>query len=135
MDTMPAFDHLHLRFVDHLPWRYEVMRPLLLFADRTATQRAAETYTHPETVRTLTRRFAHQGRLGLFPEPPEVTRARSGPPLPAIVVEELTRLQALSQGFGYRAWARILPYTGHEPIDDKTVNKLWHQIPLPLQGE
>ena len=27
MDTMPAFDQLQLRFVDHIQWRYEVIRP------------------------------------------------------------------------------------------------------------
>jgi hypothetical protein len=100
MDTMPAFDQLQLRFVDHIQWRYEVIRPFVLFEDRTATQRAAETHTHPATVRQLIRRFAHQGMLGLLPEHTEVTRARPGPPLPAIGVEELTRLKALSQGFG-----------------------------------
>jgi len=36
-------------------WRYEVMRPLVLFGDRTATQRARETHTHPDTVRALRR--------------------------------------------------------------------------------
>jgi transposase InsO family protein len=135
MDAMPAFDQLQLRFVDHIQWRYEVIRPLVLFEDRTATQRTAETHTHPETVRKLARRFEHQGMLGLFPEHTEVTRARPGPPIPAIVVEELTRLKALYQGFGYRELARILHYTCNEHIDDKTVKKLWHQIPLPIQGE
>ena len=102
MDAMPAFDQLQLRLVDHLQWRDEVIRPSVLFADRTATQRAAETHTHPETVRTLARRFEPQGMRGLFPEHTEVTRARPGPPIPASVVEELTRRKALSQGFGYR---------------------------------
>ena len=68
MDAMPAFDQLQLRFVDHIQWRYEVIRPLVLFEDRTAPQRAAETHTHPATVRKLARRFEHQGRLGLFPD-------------------------------------------------------------------
>jgi hypothetical protein len=46
-----------LGFVDQTPWRYEVIRPLVLFADRTAQQRAQETYTHPDMVRTLQRCF------------------------------------------------------------------------------
>ena len=135
MDAMPAFDQLQLRFVDHIQWRYEVIRPLVLFEDQTATQRAAETHTHPETVRKLARRFRHQGTLGLFPEHTEVTPSRSGPPIPAVVVAEFTRLKALYQGFGYRELARILHFTCNEHIDDKTVKKLWQQIPLPVQGE
>jgi hypothetical protein len=108
MDAMAAFDQLQLRFVDHIQWRYEVIRPLVLFDDRTATQRAAETHTHPETVRKLTRRFQHQGTLGLFPEHTEIIRPRRGQPVPVAVVEELTRLKALYQGFGYRELARII---------------------------
>jgi hypothetical protein len=134
MNTMPAFDQLQLRFVDHIQWRYEVIRPLVLFDDRTATQRAAETHTHPETVRKLTRRFRRQGTLGLLPEHTAVTQPRRGQAIPATVMEELTRLKALYQGFGYRELARIIHYTCNERIDDKTIKKLWQQSPMPVQG-
>src|SRR5947208_7827381 len=67
MDSTAEFAQLPLRLGDQLQWRYEVIRPLVLFADRTATQRAHETATHPETVRTLHRRFRQQGMVGLLP--------------------------------------------------------------------
>jgi hypothetical protein len=35
-----AFAQLQLGFVDQIQWRYEVIRPLVLFANQTATQRA-----------------------------------------------------------------------------------------------
>ena len=63
---------LQLGFVDHTHWRYEVIRPLVLFADRTASQRAQEIETHPDTVRTLQRRFRQQGMRGLLPADVEV---------------------------------------------------------------
>jgi hypothetical protein len=44
-----AFAQLQLGFVDQPQWRYKLIRPLVLFADRTAQQRAQETETHPET--------------------------------------------------------------------------------------
>ena len=135
MEPLADFAQLELHFVDQVQWRYEVIRPLVLFDDRTATQRAAETHTHPETVRKLTRRFHHQGMLGLFPEHTEILKPRRGQPVPAAVVEELTRLKALYQGFGYRELARIIHYTCNERIDDKTVKKLWQQSPVPIQGE
>jgi hypothetical protein len=59
------FAQLQLTFVDQMQWRYEVIRPLVLFSDRTATQRAQETQTHPDTVRTLQRRFRQQGMVGI----------------------------------------------------------------------
>jgi hypothetical protein len=52
-----AFAPLELDVVDRIQWRHEVIRPLALFGDRTAQQRAHETATHPDTVRTLRRRF------------------------------------------------------------------------------
>ena len=135
MDAMPAFDQLQLRFVDHIQWRYEVIRPLVLFDDRTATQRAVETHTHPETVRKLTRRVRHQGTLGLFPDHTEFRSPRRGQQVPDTVVAALARLKARYQGVGYRELARIIHYTCNERLDDKTVKKLWQQSPMPAQGE
>jgi hypothetical protein len=50
VEPTAEFAQLQLGFVDQIQWRYEVVRPLVLFADRTAPQRAQETRTHPETV-------------------------------------------------------------------------------------
>jgi transposase InsO family protein len=135
MDAMPDFDQLQLRFVDHVQWRYELIRPVVLMENRTAAQRAEETHTHPETVRDLTRRFRQQGTLGLFPEHTELIRPRRGKPVPEAVVEELARLKALYDGFGYRELARIIWYKVHYRIDDKTVKRLWQQQPMPVPGE
>ena len=90
MDPLADFAHLH--FVEQVQWRYAVMRPSVLFDDRTAVQRAVETHTHPETVRQLTRRFRRQGTLGLFPEHTEIVSPSRGQQVPDEVVEELARL-------------------------------------------
>ena len=68
MEPTAEFAQLQLGFADQTQWRYEVIRPLVLFADRTAQQRAQETHTHPDTVRTLQRRFRQQGMRGLLPQ-------------------------------------------------------------------
>jgi len=68
-----AFAQLHRQFVDRTQWRYEVIRPVVLLADRTPQQRARETQTHSATVRKLTRRFRQQGMLGLLPDTVEVS--------------------------------------------------------------
>ena len=72
MEPMQDFAQLQLHFVDQLQWRYELIRPLVLFAEGTAIQRAQDTHTHPDTVRTFTRRFHQQGMLGLLPDTLEV---------------------------------------------------------------
>ena len=66
MDSTAELAQLQLRFVDQTQWRSEVLRPLVLLADRTAPQRARETATHPDTVRVLHRRCRQQGLLGRF---------------------------------------------------------------------
>jgi transposase InsO family protein len=109
--------------------RYELIRPLVLFQDRTATQRAQETNTHPETVGALKRRFEAQGMLGLLPDTLTVIPAGRRRRVPDEVVEELQRLKGLYDGFGYRELARILFHTLARRISHHSVQKLWHQLP------
>jgi transposase InsO family protein len=135
VEPLRDFAQLQLHFVDHIQWRYEVIRPLVLFADDTATHRAEETHLHPDTVRRLTRRFQQQGMLGLLPDHTALVPSSRGRPVPAVVVAEVTRLKALYSGFGYRELARIIHYTCNERIDDKIIKKLWQQSPVPAQGE
>src|SRR5919109_5105014 len=134
VEPTAEFAQLQLGFVDHTQWRYEVIRPLVLFADRTVTQRAQETETHPDTVRTLQRRFRQQGMLGLLPADVEVIHRRRASPIPEAVRQEIDRLKALYDGFHYRELARILLVKTGYPIDDKTVKKLWQQSPVSCQG-
>ena len=107
MELTAEFAQLQLGFVDQIQWRYEVIRPLVLFADRTAQQRAQETHTHPDTVRTLRRRFRQQGRLGLLPADVEVVPRKRTSPVPEAVRQEIDRLKTLYDGFYYRELARI----------------------------
>ena len=135
MEPTSEYAQLQLRFVDSVQRRYEVIRPIVLLGDRTAAQRAEETQLHPETVRDLTRRFRQHGMLGLLPEQTEIVTPRRGKVVPATVVEELARLKALYDGFGYRELARIILHKTHERIDDKTIKQLWQQSLGAVQGE
>jgi transposase InsO family protein len=135
MAATPEFAQLQLRFVDQLQWRYEVIRPLVLFADRTATQRAQETHTHPETVRKLMRRFRQQGMLGLVSDGVAIVPQGRAPRVPDAVVQEIARLKTLSAGFHYRELARIVLCKVGYRIDDKTAKKLWQASPPAVQGE
>jgi transposase InsO family protein len=128
------FAQLSLQFVDQTQWRYEVIRPMVLFADRTPRQRAAETDTHPATVRTLTRRFRQQGIVGLLPEDVEVIVRARAPRVPEAVRQELDRLKVLYDGFHYRELVRILFVTCGVSIDHKTVKALWQASVVACQG-
>ena len=45
------------------------------------------------------------------------------------MIEELAYLKSLYDGFGYRELCRIIFCKVEERISDKTVKKLWHQLP------
>jgi transposase InsO family protein len=127
---LPDFDQMQELFRDPIQRRYEIIRPLILFHDRTATQRAEETHIHPETVGTLKRRFEQQGMLGLFPDSVEILPAGSRHRVPDAVVQELERLKGLYDGFTYRELGRILSYTLAYRMGDHTVKRLWQQLPV-----
>jgi hypothetical protein len=95
VEPAAAFAQLPLGFTDPTQRRYELIRPRLLFEDCTATQRARETDTHPDTVRTLHRRFRQQGMLGLLPGHVEVVVRGRTTRIPDAVRQELDRLNAL----------------------------------------
>ena len=135
MEPTTAFVQLQLGFVDQTQWRYEPIRPLVLFADRTAQQRAQETQTHPDTVRKLQRRFRQQGMLGLLPNNVEVVIRGRTHRVPDAVRQEVDRLKALYDGFHYRELARILFVKVGYALDDKTVKKLWQQSPASCQRD
>jgi transposase InsO family protein/transposase len=134
VEPTAEFAQLQLDFVDQTQWRYELIRPLVLFADWTARQRAQETHTHPDTVRTFRRRFRRAGMLGLLPADVEVVPRRRASPVPEAVRQEIDRLKAFHDGFHYRELARILFITFGVPIDHKTVKTLWQESPVACQG-
>ena len=134
MEPREEFGQLRLGFVDAMQWRYEVICPLVLFGDRTATQRAHETQTHPDTVRALRRRFRQQGMPGLLPSSGSPGRQQRAPRIPEAVRQEVDRLKALYPGFHYRELARILSYKFEMHINDKTAKHLWERSAVAPQG-
>ena len=125
----PDPDDPQLPFIDPTQYRYELIRPLLLFHDRTATQRAQETGTHPETVGRLKRRFEQQGMLGLVPDTLDVRPAHRQLRVPDTVVHELQRLKGLYEGFGFRELARIIFHTTMYRLTGQTAHRLWERLP------
>jgi hypothetical protein len=125
------FDQLQPRFRDPIQRRSEIIRPLVLWHDRTATQRAEETHTHPETVGTLKRRFAQQGLLGLVPDSIEIVPSGRRRRVPHAVVQALQRLTSLYDGFQSRELARIIFYQLDYRRTHHTVQRLLQQLPSP----
>lgn len=122
-------DDPQLPSIDPTQYRYELIRPLLLFPEHTATQRAQETGTHPETVGRLKRRFEQQGMLGLGPDTLDIRPAHRQLRVPNTVVHELQRLKGLYEGFGFRELARILFHTTMYRVTGQTAQRRWKRLP------
>jgi transposase len=129
------FAQLQLHFVDQLQWRYELIRPLVLFAEGTATQRAQDTHTPPDTVRTFLRRFRQEGMLGLLPADIAVTPHHRASRVPETVRQEIARLKARYDGFQYREIVRIIFYKCGYRLHPKTAKRLWQQSQPAMQAE
>jgi transposase InsO family protein len=121
--------------VDQIQWRYELIRPLVLLAEGTPTQRAEETHTHPDTVRTFLRRFRQEGMLGLLPTDIEVAPRPRASRVPEAVRQEIARLKALDNDFQYREIARIIFYKCGYRLQPKTAKRLWQQSQPAIQEE
>ena len=135
MEPARDFAQLQLQFVDQIQWRYELIRPLVLLAEGTPTQRAEETHTHPDTVRTFLRRFRQEGMLGLLPTDIEVAPRPRASRVPEVVRQEMARLKALYNDFQYREIGRIIFYKCGYRLHPKTVKRLWHQSQPAIQEE
>ena len=110
MEPARDFAQLQLQFVDQIQWRYELIRPLVLFAEGTASQRAEDTHTPPDTVRTFLRRCRQEGMLGLLPADLEVAPRHRASRVPEVVQQEIARLTALDNDLQYREIVRMIFY-------------------------
>ena len=64
MSAAEDFAQYQLRFVDDIQHDYEVIRPIVLFAE-TIAERSRQTGIEPTVVGAKARRFAMEGMLGL----------------------------------------------------------------------
>lgn len=124
-------DDPRLPFDDPTQQRYEIIRPVVVIGNRTATERARETGMHPETVGRFKRRFEQQGMLGLIPDTVEVVPTRRRRGVPDEVVDELRRLKGLYDDFGYRELVRIILYKFNYRMSHATVRRLWPDLSPP----
>jgi hypothetical protein len=135
VEPTAEFAQLQMRLTDQTQRRDEVIRPRLLFEDRTATQRVQETATHPDTVRTFMRHFRQQGMLGLLPDHIEVSPRGRASRVPEAVCQDIAQLNALYRGFHYREVVRIIFSKYSYRLHPHTVKPLWQQDLPAGQGE
>ena len=106
MPTTEEFAQLRLRFIDPIQHDYEVIRPVVLFAQPVA-ERSREIDLERTTVGEKARRFVTSGMLGLADQ--RKTRAgRKGHEYPEPVANYILYLKQLYPPIHYREIVRIV---------------------------
>lgn len=129
------FHQLQLLFTDPVQHDYEVIRPLLLFAE-TATQRSVQTGVERTTISAKAGRFVQHGMLGLADQRP--TKAGRKPQtFPEAIASYILYLKLLYPPIHHREIVRILQrkygfHTNHHTVANFLAR---HALPvqLPLQ--
>ena len=112
-------EHMRRQFIDPIQHDYEVIRPMVLFAD-TAAERSRQTGVERTGVGDKARRFVREGRLGLTERRAEAA-GRKGHSSPEALAGSIVYLQQLYRPIHLRARARIVPrtcgyQTNHHPL-------------------
>lgn len=133
METTEDFSQLRLRFIDPVQHDYELVRPVVLFAQPIAA-RSRETETERTTVGDKARRFVTEGMLGLVDQR-KGRSGRKGHQYPVPVANYILYLKQLYPPIAYREIARIVGRKFGYKTNHHTVKNFLARNPVPIQLE
>ncbi len=127
------FSQLHLRFTDPIQYDYEVIRPIVLFAQST-NSRSQETEVPRTTVREKAKQFVIQGMLGLVDQRSTASRDRKvGYPEP--IAKYILYLKHLYPPIHYREIVRIIEKKFGYKTNHGKVQRFLKRHPVSVQLE
>ena len=130
MATADEFAQLALLFTDPIQEDYEVIRPVVLFAE-TVAARSRQTALDRATVGEKARRFMQRGMLGLGPQ--RTPSGHSGLPFPDAVAGYILYLKQLYPPLHYREIVRIVQRKYGCTTNHHTVKRFLDEHALPVQ--
>lgn len=133
MDRTEGFAQLQLRFIDPIQYDYEIIRPVVLFAE-TVAERSRETEMERTTVGEKARRFVTRGMLGLVDQRQNAS-GRKGHEYPENVAEYILYLKQLYPPIHYREIVRIVGNKFNYQTNHHTVKHFLEQNPVLVQLE
>jgi transposase InsO family protein len=131
MPAREAFAQLRLRFIDPIQHDYEVIRPIVLFAQPVAA-RSRETEVERTTVGEKARRFVTGGMLGLV-DRRTTESGRKGHAYPEPVAQYILYLKQLYPPIHFREIVRILARKFGFKTNHHTVKHFLEQYPILVQ--
>lgn len=126
-----AFDQLRLHFTDPIQHDYEVIRPIVLFAESVAV-RSTHTGIDRSTIGDHARRFVQQGMLGLVDQR-TTTSGRAPHRFPDPVAAYLLYLKQIYPPIGQRELARIVERKFGYRTSHHRVKRFLDRHPIPVQ--
>ncbi len=133
MQPEEPFSQLHLRFTDPIQFDYEVIRPIVLFAQST-NSRSQETEVPRTTVREKAKQFVMEGMLGLVDQRATANSNREeGFPEP--IAKYILHLKHLYPPIHYREIVRIIGKKFGYNTDHKKVQRFLERHAMPVQLE
>jgi len=133
MQPDEPFSQLHLRFSDPIQYDYEVIRPVVLFAQST-NSRSQETEVPRTTVREKAKQFVVEGMLGLVDQRSTADSNREeGFPEP--IAKYILYLKHLYPPIHYREIVRIIGNKFGHKTDHKKVQRFLERHAIPVQLE
>jgi transposase InsO family protein len=131
--TSEDFAQIQLHFVDYIQDDYEVIRPIMLFAEPIAA-RSRQTGIERTVVGEKARRFVTEGMLGLVDQ--RAGRAgRKGHVYPDTVAAHILYIKQLYPPIHYHEIVRIVRRKFGYKTNHYTVKRFLERYPLPVQLE
>ena len=133
MSAQEEFEHIRRQFIDPIQHDYEVIRPIVLFAE-TAAERSRQTGVERTVVGDKARRFVLEGMLGLADRRAE-TAGRKGHTYPDAIAGYIVYLKQLYPPIHLREIARIVQRKFGYKTNHHTLKRFLEPYNTPIQLE
>jgi transposase InsO family protein len=133
VSAQEEFEHIRRQFIDPIQHDYEVIRPIVLFAE-TAAARSRQTGVERTVVGDKARRFVLEGMLGLTDRRAE-TAGRKGHSYPEAIAGYIVYLKQLYPPIHLREIARIVQRKFGYKTNHHTLKQFLEPYNTPIQLE
>ena len=133
MTSAEEFAQLKLKFIDPIQHDYEVIRPMVLYAE-TLSARSEQTEIDRRTINDKARRFVEEGMLGLMDRRWQKS-GRKSHPYPDPVATHILYVKYIYPPIGYRELVRIVGRRFGYKTNHHTIKHFLEQNPIPIQLE
>jgi putative transposase len=133
VSAQEEFEHIRRQFIDPIQHDYEVIRPMVLFAE-TAAERSRQTGVERTVVGDKARRFVLEGMLGLTDRRAEAA-GRKGHSYPEAIAGYIVYLKQLYPPIHLREIARIVQRKFGYKTNHHTLKRFLEPYNTPIQLE